>query len=117
MMSHENTAAPRGHWRFTVSSDKSLAFTHRLSTDFVDTSASGRTYPHQVHGANFRIAHDVTGIESEIFYSGGVRARILLRYWLGVAPIRRAKERRIAAALANPQAVAICSSPRSVRSS
>ena len=66
---------------------------------------------------NLPVARDSTGIESDLFYSGGVRARILLRYWLGAAPTRRPNERLIAAALPNPQAAAICLSPRSVRSS
>src|SRR5262249_14331529 len=49
-------------------------------------------------------------------YPAGVRERVLPRYWLGVTPTKRENERRITSALPNPQATAICSRPRSVRS-
>ena len=97
------------NWRRTSGScvlvDESSA-TRRMTDDGVFS-----------YRVNLRVTRDSTGIESDLFYSGGVSARILLRYWLGAAPTRRPNERLIAAALPNPQAAAICLSPRSVRSS
>jgi hypothetical protein len=56
---------------------------------------------------HFRVARDLTGIESDLIYSGEVRARVLWRYCLGVTPTMRTNERRMASALPNPQAAAL----------